>query len=150
MSQVLYPVPVVFSNYQVYIVKIKLENLFYFCQLLNSFISCHTDNGVVLNCEIQISGKSKSSGNKITGIQVFTTTFFYILKHFYLTIAHTTYHFLQFLKSDSRRVMVTSEDSKIRVLDGLDVVHKYKGIKMKKKKKSVLQRSFIYFQSNFH
>lgn len=103
--------------------------------MLNSFFSCHTDNGVVLNSEIQISGKSKSSGNKITGIQVFTTTFFYILKHFYLTITHTTYHFLQFLKSDSRRVMVTSEDSKIRVLDGLDVVHKYKGTKMKKKKK---------------
>lgn len=59
-------------------------------------------NEVLLNSEIQISGKSKSSGNRITGIQ--------------------------FLSNDSRRVMVTSEDSKIRVLDGLDIVHKYKGI----------------------
>lgn len=57
---------------------------------------------VLLSSVVQISGKSKSSGNKITGIQ--------------------------FLANDSRRVMVTSDDSKIRILDGVDVVHKYKGL----------------------
>ncbi|KAG8383786.1 hypothetical protein BUALT_Bualt04G0049900 [Buddleja alternifolia] len=57
---------------------------------------------LLLNAEINIQGRKKSSGNKITGIQ--------------------------FLKSDSQRVMITSEDSKIRILDGLEVVRKYKGL----------------------
>ncbi|KAL0449787.1 UNVERIFIED_CONTAM: WD repeat-containing protein 44 [Sesamum latifolium] len=55
---------------------------------------------ILLNAEINIQGRKKSSGNRITGIQ--------------------------FLKNDSQRVMITSEDSKIRILDGLEVVHKYK------------------------
>ncbi|KAL0379196.1 UNVERIFIED_CONTAM: WD repeat-containing protein 44, partial [Sesamum radiatum] len=57
---------------------------------------------LLLNAEINIQGRKKSSGNRITGIQ--------------------------FLKNDSQRVMITSEDSKIRILDGLEVVHKYKGL----------------------
>ncbi|XP_057768995.1 vegetative incompatibility protein HET-E-1-like [Salvia miltiorrhiza] len=57
---------------------------------------------LILNAEISIHGRKKSSGNKITGIQ--------------------------FLNNDSQRVMITSEDSKIRILDGLEVVHKYKGM----------------------
>ncbi|KAL2521326.1 Transducin/WD40 repeat-like superfamily protein [Forsythia ovata] len=55
-----------------------------------------------LQAEINIQGRKKASGNKITGIQ--------------------------FLKNDSERVMITSEDSKIRILDGLEVVHKYRGL----------------------
>lgn len=35
---------------------------------------------------------------------------------------------LQFLNNDSQRMMITSEDSKIRILDGFEVVQKYKGI----------------------
>lgn len=35
--------------------------------------------------------------------------------------------FLQFFEQDSRRVMITSEDSKIHILDGVEIVHKYKG-----------------------
>lgn len=57
---------------------------------------------LLLRAEMQISGKKKSSGSRITGIQ--------------------------FLDNDSQRVMITSEDSKIRILDGLDIVHKYKGL----------------------
>ncbi|CAA3011166.1 WD repeat-containing 44 [Olea europaea subsp. europaea] len=55
-----------------------------------------------LKAEINIQGRKKSSDNKITGIQ--------------------------FLKNDSQRVMITSEDSKIRIIDGLEVVHKYRGL----------------------
>ncbi|KAL7102101.1 hypothetical protein ACP275_08G098300 [Erythranthe tilingii] len=54
-----------------------------------------------LNAEMNMNGRRKSSRNRITGIQ--------------------------FLKNDSQRVMITSEDSKIRILDGLEVVRKYKG-----------------------
>lgn len=92
-------------------------------------------------------GKASHQATKSQAFRFFTTTFFHILKHFYLTITHTTYHFLQFLKSDSRRVMVTSEDSKIRVLDGLDVVHKYKGTKMKRKKKKICSAKIFYIFS---
>uniref|UniRef100_A0A5B7AJ06 Uncharacterized protein n=1 Tax=Davidia involucrata TaxID=16924 RepID=A0A5B7AJ06_DAVIN len=55
-----------------------------------------------LNAQIHIQGKKKSSGNKITSIQ--------------------------FSPEDSQRVMIASEDSKVRILDGIDVVHKYKGL----------------------
>ncbi|KAL2528252.1 Transducin/WD40 repeat-like superfamily protein [Forsythia ovata] len=57
---------------------------------------------LMLNTEINIKGRKRSSGNKITGIQ--------------------------FLKNDSERVMITSEDSKIRIFDGCQVVHKYRGL----------------------
>ncbi|CAI9109006.1 OLC1v1008735C1 [Oldenlandia corymbosa var. corymbosa] len=54
-----------------------------------------------LHAEMHIGGRKKSSGNRITGIK--------------------------YLDNDSHRVMITSEDSKIRILDGLDIVHKYRG-----------------------
>ncbi|KAH6784282.1 hypothetical protein C2S52_009241 [Perilla frutescens var. hirtella] len=57
---------------------------------------------LILNADINLHGRKKSSGNKITGIQ--------------------------FLNNDSQRIMIISEDSKIRVLDGLEVVQKYKGL----------------------
>lgn len=57
---------------------------------------------LILNAEINIQGRKKSSDNKITGIQ--------------------------FLNNDSQRMMITSEDSKIRIFDGLEVVQKYKGL----------------------
>ncbi|XP_075501471.1 uncharacterized protein LOC142539715 [Primulina tabacum] len=59
-----------------------------------------SEGELLLKAMIKFRGK-KSSGNKITGIQ--------------------------FLKNNTRRVMITSEDSKIRVLDGLEVVRKYRG-----------------------
>ncbi|XP_059624445.1 uncharacterized protein LOC132267321 [Cornus florida] len=55
-----------------------------------------------LNGQINIQGAKKSSGNKITGIQ-------FSPEHF-------------------QRIIITSEDSKIRILDGTDVVQKYKGL----------------------
>ncbi|XP_073126502.1 uncharacterized protein [Henckelia pumila] len=67
-----------------------------------SFFERSTDNELLLNAEINFLGRKKSSGNKIAGIQ--------------------------FLKDDPRRVMITSEDSKIRILDGLEVVRKYRGL----------------------
>ncbi|KAL1536469.1 POC1 centriolar protein A-like [Salvia divinorum] len=57
---------------------------------------------LILNAEIIIQGRKKSSDNKITGIQ--------------------------FINNDSQRVVITSEDSRVRILDGLEVVQKYEGL----------------------
>ncbi|CAI9766973.1 unnamed protein product [Fraxinus pennsylvanica] len=73
----------------------------------------------LLNAEIAIRGRKKSPGNKITGIQ--------------------------FLKNESRRVMVTSEDSKIHILDRLKVVRKYRGLP-----KSKTQASASFTSSGRH
>ncbi|GAV69488.1 WD40 domain-containing protein, partial [Cephalotus follicularis] len=53
-----------------------------------------------LEAELHIQGKKKTFGKKITGI---------------------------FSQEISQRVMITSENSKIRIFDGVDVVHKFKG-----------------------
>ncbi|XP_019199701.1 PREDICTED: WD repeat-containing protein YMR102C-like [Ipomoea nil] len=55
-----------------------------------------------LDAEIHIGGRKRSNSNMITGIQ--------------------------FLLNDSQRVMITSGDSKIRILDGHEVVCKYRGL----------------------
>lgn len=34
---------------------------------------------------------------------------------------------LQFSQDDSHKVMISSEDSKIRIFDGVDIVRKFKG-----------------------
>ncbi|KAK6125609.1 hypothetical protein DH2020_040653 [Rehmannia glutinosa] len=78
-----------------------------------------SDDEIILNAEINIHGKRKSSGNKITGVQ--------------------------FLKNDSQRVMITSEDSKIRILDGVEVVRKYRGLT-----KSGCQMSASFTSSGTH
>ncbi|KAJ6677816.1 TRANSDUCIN/WD40 REPEAT-LIKE SUPERFAMILY PROTEIN [Salix viminalis] len=54
-----------------------------------------------LEAEIHIHGRNRTSGNRITGIQ--------------------------FSQETCPRVMITSEDSKVRVFDGVDVVNKFKG-----------------------
>ncbi|KAJ7956990.1 WD repeat-containing protein 44 [Quillaja saponaria] len=59
-------------------------------------------NQIQLEVQMHIRGKKKTSGNKITGIQ--------------------------FSLEKSQRVMITSEDSKVRILDGTDIVHKYRGL----------------------
>ncbi|CAK7355030.1 unnamed protein product [Dovyalis caffra] len=55
-----------------------------------------------LEAEIHIHGRKKNSGNRITGIQ--------------------------FSQELCPRVMITSEDSKVRVFDGVDIVNKFKGL----------------------
>lgn len=55
-----------------------------------------------LDAQIHIQGRKKTSGNKITGIQ--------------------------FSQERSQRVMISSEDSKLRIFDRMDVVHKYRGL----------------------
>ncbi|KAF8404397.1 hypothetical protein HHK36_009282 [Tetracentron sinense] len=60
-------------------------------------------NHLQLDAQICISSRRKTSGNSITGIQ--------------------------FAQEESRRVMITSEDSKIRIFDGIDVIHKYRGLR---------------------
>ncbi|XP_028243898.1 uncharacterized protein LOC114421954 isoform X1 [Glycine soja] len=55
-----------------------------------------------LEAQIDVHGKKKVSGNKITGIQ--------------------------FSQKNSQRIMITSEDSKICIFDGTELVQKYKGL----------------------
>ncbi|XP_004503956.1 uncharacterized protein [Cicer arietinum] len=55
-----------------------------------------------LEAQIDIRGKKKASSNKITGIQ--------------------------FFQNDCERIMITSEDSKIRILDRNEIVQKYRGL----------------------
>ncbi|GLU12517.1 hypothetical protein SLE2022_291910 [Rubroshorea leprosula] len=57
---------------------------------------------VKLTAEIHIQGRKKASGNRITGIQC--------------------------CQDESQRFMITSEDSKVRIFDGLDVVHEFRGV----------------------
>ncbi|XP_044469201.1 uncharacterized WD repeat-containing protein C3H5.08c-like isoform X2 [Mangifera indica] len=56
-------------------------------------------NDLELEAEIHFPDGKKSSGNKITGIQ-----------------------------EESHKIMITSEDSKLRILDGFEVIHKFKGL----------------------
>ncbi|XP_057970373.1 WD repeat-containing protein YMR102C [Malania oleifera] len=56
-----------------------------------------------LNAQIHIQGRRRTSGNKITGIQ--------------------------FSPKEPQRVMITSEDSGVRIFDGIDLVLKYKGLR---------------------
>ncbi|CAN1169500.1 Uncharacterized WD repeat-containing protein C3H5.08c [Linum perenne] len=55
-----------------------------------------------LEAEVHIQGRKRSSSNRITGIQ--------------------------FSQEKSPKVMITSEDSKVRIFDGFDLVHKFKGL----------------------
>ncbi|XP_062007273.1 uncharacterized protein LOC133724534 [Rosa rugosa] len=55
-----------------------------------------------LVAQIHIRSRRKISGNKITGIQ--------------------------FSEENAQRVMITSEDSKVRVFDGVDLIKKYRGL----------------------
>lgn len=55
-----------------------------------------------LEAQINIHGKKKALGNKITGIQ--------------------------FFQNNCQRIMITSEDSKICILDRTEIVQKYKGL----------------------
>ncbi|KAG9452680.1 hypothetical protein H6P81_005584 [Aristolochia fimbriata] len=60
-------------------------------------------NHLQLDAEICLQGKKKSPCKRITGFQ--------------------------FCPGDSRKVMVTSADSQVRILDGFDVISKYRGLR---------------------
>ncbi|KAK8586718.1 hypothetical protein V6N13_085743 [Hibiscus sabdariffa] len=66
------------------------------------FLFFAIDIGVDLEAEIHIHGKKKASGNKITSIQ--------------------------FSQDGSHKVMITCEDSKVRIFHGVDMVRKFKGL----------------------
>ncbi|KAF7816671.1 WD repeat-containing protein 44 [Senna tora] len=61
-----------------------------------------SENHLQLDSQLCLIGKKKHPGRGITGFQ--------------------------FLPQDSSKVLVTSSDSKVRILDGLNVIGKYKGI----------------------
>lgn len=62
-----------------------------------------TENRLQLESQICLQGKKKSPGKRITGFQ--------------------------FAPNDSNRLMVTSADSHIRILNGVDVICKYRGFR---------------------
>ncbi|RDX65260.1 WD repeat-containing protein 44, partial [Mucuna pruriens] len=55
-----------------------------------------------LDAQIRVNGKKRTSGNRITGIQ--------------------------FSQKNHQRVMITSEDSKVRILEGIELVQTYKAL----------------------
>ncbi|KAK9134550.1 hypothetical protein Syun_013880 [Stephania yunnanensis] len=61
------------------------------------------DNQLLLDVRISVAGKKKSSTSRITGFQ--------------------------FSPESPQRVMITSADSKVRIFDGVDVIHKYNGLR---------------------
>lgn len=67
--------------------------------------TCHfykaSGNDIKLE-KVDFHDRKKTSGNRITGIQ--------------------------FSRDESQRIMITSEDSKLRILDGVDVIHKFRGL----------------------
>ncbi|KAF8405860.1 hypothetical protein HHK36_007938 [Tetracentron sinense] len=60
-------------------------------------------NHLQMDAQICIPRRKKTSGIRITGIQ--------------------------FAQEESQRVMITSEDSKLRIFDGVDLIHKYRGLR---------------------
>lgn len=88
---------------------------------------------LLLNAEIHIHGKKKYLGNRITGIQVVNlwSLAVTIIMHFNLmNVVNIEWHYFLQFSQDSQKVMITSEDSKIRIFDGIDIVHKYRGTAM--------------------
>ncbi|KAG1369748.1 WD repeat-containing protein 44-like [Cocos nucifera] len=61
----------------------------------------YSGQNMQLDSQLCIQGKKKSAGKRITS--------------------------LQFSPKDSQRVMVTAGDAKVRIVDGFDVIHKFKG-----------------------
>lgn len=75
----------------------------------------------------------------ITGFQVnryFNFKYFEIIALF-LPVITLFYLIMQFAPDDSEKVMITSADSKIRIVDGADVIQKYRG--------SIWFNSLLYF-----
>ncbi|XP_039142168.1 LOW QUALITY PROTEIN: 2-deoxy-glucose resistant protein 2-like [Dioscorea cayenensis subsp. rotundata] len=62
-----------------------------------------SDNQLQLDAKVSFQGKKKSVDKRITGFQ--------------------------FCPSDHQKLMVTSADSQVRILDGVDVISKYKGLR---------------------
>ncbi|KAG4125599.1 hypothetical protein ERO13_D10G106000v2 [Gossypium hirsutum] len=79
--------------------------------------TCHfyqvSGDDIILEAEIHIHGRKKTSGNKITSIQ--------------------------YSQDEPHKVMITSKDSKLRILDGVDTVRKFKGLP---KSRSQMSASF--------
>lgn len=73
----------------------------------------YSGDNMQLETQFCIQGKKKSGGKPVTGFQ--------------------------FSPEDSKRVMITSADSRVRIFDGDDVSHKFKGLR---KTKSQLSASF--------
>ncbi|KAH8487671.1 hypothetical protein H0E87_026306 [Populus deltoides] len=91
-----------------------------------------SDSNLQLDAQICLLGKKKSPCKRITGFQVtiFCLPMMFSLC-FYCTCCLLFYLIiclqLQFSPQDSSKVMVTCADSQVRILQGLDVIGKYKG-----------------------
>ena len=90
------------------------------------------DNNLELDATLCLSSKKKSPSKKITGFQVGRST--NVLIHvsiLYLLIFSMRFFFFlrpQYSAEDSSRIMVSSADSRIRIIEGLNVIQKYKGM----------------------
>jgi len=108
---------------------VKYQNL-YELKSLNSISNC-LGKHFQLDAQIRVHGKKRTSGNKITGIQVLFFPWNFVTSKIYtfllLCLHFNTLITLQFSQKNHQRVMITSEDSKVRILEGIELVQTYKG-----------------------
>ena len=101
------------------------------------FLAFISDHQLQLDAQISLQAKKKSSDKRITGFQVANCKridFWYFFRlitvlSFESLVLNSLISIIQYCPSDPRKLLVTSADSQIRILDGIDVVSKYKGIK---------------------
>lgn len=103
------------------------------------------DSQLQLDSQLCLLGKKKFTGRGITGFQVFLLPLLGFLGQMncfgffpiYFVIFYISFFFcgqliifylFQFLPQDCNRVMVTCADSQVRILDGLNVIGKYKSM----------------------
>lgn len=79
-----------------------------------------------MGAQICLQGKKKLTGKRVTGFQVVALIFVEDISAF-IQIFLTTSCLFQFCPSDSSKVMVTSADSQVRILSGVNVMCKFKG-----------------------
>lgn len=102
-------------------------------------LSVDSDGKLNQTGQIDIQNKKKSQTKKITGFQVilfFMSSSFSNLRFHQLVtllICWTkanliTYVFEQFAPGNPSEVLITSADSRIRIFDGSDIIHKFRGI----------------------
>lgn len=88
------------------------------------------ENHLELESQVALNGRKKSPLKRIIGFQV-PFLILHVLIYFFVTFnsykSNFSYMHYQYCPSDPKKLMVTSGDSQVRILDGLHVISNYKG-----------------------
>lgn len=104
----------------------------YLSKSFNKYL-LYPDNKLLQKSQINLQNKKKKSPHKkITGFQVnhcvlvlWFSRCTFACSHSYPLFIFTN---LQFAPGSTSEVLITSADSRVRVVDGIDLVHKFKGM----------------------